>query len=531
MRGDSLVKSGVLVARRSGAPHRRGHAPDLAHRRRHQPRPARGRPAAARVRRRQAQGAVVVRRAKPGERLETLDGVDRVLSARGSRHRRRSRARSRWPASWAARAPRSPRRTTEVALESAHFDSTVTTRTSRRHGLASEASRRFERGVDPELARYGAELAALMLLGDAAGESVHLTEVGTPAAARAGRAAGRGVRAARWPGLSGGDHHAAARTGRLHASAATDPLVVQPPSWRPDLTRAADLVEEVLRLEGYRTIPGHAAAGAGRPRADGGPAHPAPGHRRRRRRRLRRGAAAAVRRRRTSPTGSASIAGDPRRAAVRVANPLSDDEAYLRTSLLPGLLGAAARNVSRGNPDVALFEVGTVFRGNPAAGRRRRSRRSTGVRRPRSCSRSKRCCRCSRRMSARCSPVSGSVPGRCSRPALPTGPTPSTPLRCIAAAVGTPSWRCPPARVRAVASRPLRRAVGDDCRWPACHRSRGRVASAGGRRRRAARRVPARWNSISGALLVRCRRRRRCCRRCRPIRRPTVTSRCWCRPG
>ena len=148
-----------------------------------------------------------------------------------------------------------------------------------------------------------------------------------------------------------------------------DPLIVQPPSWRPDLTRAADLVEEVLRLEGYRTIP------VTLPRAPAA-----------------RGLTAGQRARRRVTAAIADagfgevlllpfVAGDvadrlgldpddPRRAAVRVANPLADDEAYLRTSLLPGLLAAAARNVSRGNPDVALFEMGTVFFARGAAGGR-----------------------------------------------------------------------------------------------------------------------------------------------------------------
>jgi phenylalanyl-tRNA synthetase beta chain len=136
---------------------------------------------------------------------------------------------------------------------------------------------------------------------------------------------------------------------------------VQPPSWRPDLTRAADLVEEVLRLEGYRTIP------VTLPRAPAA-----------------RGLTAGQRARRRI-TAAVADAGfgevlllpfigrlgerldlgmlqdDPRRRLVQVANPLSDDEAYLRTTLLPGLMDAAVRNVNRGNPDVALFEIGTVF--------------------------------------------------------------------------------------------------------------------------------------------------------------------------
>ncbi len=304
------------------------------------------------------QGAVVVRRAAAGERLETLDGVDRVLSTEDL-----VIADDLGPVALAgvmggARTEISSS-TREVALESAHFDATLIARTSRRHGLMSEASRRFERGVDPELARYGAELAARMLLGDAASESVHLTEVGTPL-----QLAPVTLPAGECDRLGGRVYPVQVIKQRLTQVGCTvsgdDPLIVQPPSWRPDLTRAADLVEEVLRLEGYRTIP------VTLPRAPAGRGLTA-GQRARRR------VTAAV-----SDAGYGEVlllpfvaadvadrlgleAGDPRRAAVRVANPLSDDEAYLRTSLLPGLLAAAARNVSRGNADVALFETGTVF--------------------------------------------------------------------------------------------------------------------------------------------------------------------------
>ncbi len=304
------------------------------------------------------QGAVVIRRATPGERLVTLDGVDRALTGEDL-----VIADDLGPVALAgvmggARAEISGT-TTEVALESAHFDATLTARTSRRHGLMSEASRRYERGVDPELARYGAELAARMLLGDSASESVHLTEAGTPlklaaVTLPAGECERLGGRVYPVPAIK----HRLAQVGcRVSGD---DPLIVQPPSWRPDLTRAADLVEEVLRLEGYATLP------VTLPRAPAGRGLTA-GQRARRR------VTAAI-----SDAGFGEVlllpfvadgtadrlgldADDPRRAAVRVANPLSDDEAYLRTSLLPGLLGAAARNVSRGNPDVALFEVGTVF--------------------------------------------------------------------------------------------------------------------------------------------------------------------------
>ncbi len=311
------------------------------------------------------QGAIVVRRAAAGEKLVTLDGVERTLHPQDL-----VIADDSGPVALAGvmggASTEISETTTEVALESAHFDPTSVARTARRHGLPSEASRRFERGVDPQLAVFAAEAAAAMMRGaSAAAEPARITEVGTPQPMAAVR-----LPAAECERLGGRVYPVATIRRRLEEVGCTVELpaegdtaaavVVQPPSWRPDLTRPADLVEEVLRLEGYATIP------VTLPRAPAGRGLTAP-------QRARRRATAAL-----SDAGFAEVlllpfvAGtvgdvlglegdDPRRQAVRVANPLSEDEAYLRTSLLPGLLGAVVRNASRGNPDVALFEIGTVF--------------------------------------------------------------------------------------------------------------------------------------------------------------------------
>ena len=140
-----------------------------------------------------------------------------------------------------------------------------------------------------------------------------------------------------------------------------------PPTWRPDLTDPYDLVEEVARLHGYDAIPSVLPGGPGRARAHPGPAA-APGRRARRgRRRLRRGAVLS----RSSATRpgrrSGSTADDPWRRTLTLANPLSEQEPGLRTTLLPGLLRALARNVGRGQVDVALFEIGLVFHPRPDA--------------------------------------------------------------------------------------------------------------------------------------------------------------------
>jgi phenylalanyl-tRNA synthetase beta chain len=138
-------------------------------------------------------------------------------------------------------------------------------------------------------------------------------------------------------------------------------LEVTPPSWRPDLKVPVDLVEEVVRLEGYDQLPATVPttpAGRGLTRSQ------------RLRRRIGRSLAdAGYVEVLTSPFVDLASAerlqldsGDPRTPSVRLANPVSDEEPYLRTTLLPGLFAALARNVGRGMPDIALFETGPVFR-------------------------------------------------------------------------------------------------------------------------------------------------------------------------
>jgi len=150
-------------------------------------------------------------------------------------------------------------------------------------------------------------------------------------------------------------------------SAAVVPaLEVTPPSWRPDLTDPADLAEEVIRLEGYENVP------ARMPRALAGRGLTA-------RQRLRRSVGRTLAESGYvevlswpfSSRSDADLLGlppqDMRRPAVVVANPLSEDEPLLRTTLLPGLFRVLARNIGRGFADTALFEIGLVFRPRPRA--------------------------------------------------------------------------------------------------------------------------------------------------------------------
>ena len=253
--------------------------------------------------------------------------------------------------------------TTNIALEAAFFDAGVIARASRRHRLSSEASRRFERGIDRMLAPYASARAAALLLEHGGGHYVGMTAVEAPIQSDVididvdlpERVAGMDIDAetvvANLRAI--GCEVEESRTGTLRVSA---------PSWRPDLTDRADLVEEVVRLVGYEQLPSTlpvAPAGHGLTKAQ------------RLRRRI--GMALAARGNvevLTFPfVGPAELdalrvpADDRRRSTIRLANPLSDEQPNLRGTLLPGLLAAAARNVGRGAADVRLFELGQVFLG------------------------------------------------------------------------------------------------------------------------------------------------------------------------
>ncbi len=354
-------------------------------------------------------GPIVVRRARPGERLETLDHVVRdldpddilITDASG-------------PISMAGTmgglATEISASSRDLVIEAAHFSARGTARMSRRHRLFSEASYRFEREVDRELP-LRASAKTVALLGSLGGATVvpgctH-AQAEVPvvtislAADYPGRVAGhpysRGtvIRRLRDVGcevikpdedgaVTAGDAGGAADAGAARTTAAARSaalnrharhdhgkhesglqlLTVVPPSWRPDLRHPSDLAEEVIRLEGYDNVPvktPRAAAGRGLTDAQ------------RMRRTVGRALAGAgyvevI----SSPFASAAdwdrlqlAPDDPRRNATRISNPLSEDEPFLRTTLLPGLLRVLARNLGRGFADVALQEMGLVFRPGP----------------------------------------------------------------------------------------------------------------------------------------------------------------------
>jgi phenylalanyl-tRNA synthetase beta chain len=314
-------------------------------------------------------GPIVVRRARPGERLETLDHLTRELDPEDILITDAS-----GPISMAGTmgglATEVSEDTRDLVIEAAHFSAHGTARMSRRHRLFSEASARFERGVDRELPLRASAKAASLLSALAGGSAVpgctHAS-VDVPPVSVA-MAADHPDKVA---GVPYGRDTVARRLRQVGCEVCDGPeqagaaqLVVWPPSWRPDLTDASDLAEEVIRLEGYENIPvrtPRAATGRGltpqqRLRRTAGRALAGSGY------------VEVI----SSPFGSAADADrmqlrldDPRRRAPRLVNPIRDEEPLLRTTLIPGLLRVLNRNIGRGFADVALFELGLVFRSRP----------------------------------------------------------------------------------------------------------------------------------------------------------------------
>jgi phenylalanyl-tRNA synthetase beta chain len=317
--------------------------------------------------RKRISGGFAVRFARPGETVVTLDDIERrldpadvlivddvttaaiggVMGAASTEVRKDS---------------------TDVLLEAAVWDPAAVSRTQRRLHLPSEAARRYERAVDPAISVAALDRCAA-LLADIAGGTVSPTLTdwrGDPPRRDWSQPPIR-MPADLPDRIIGVDYPRGTTMRRLtQIGAAVVPdgkdgatLTVTPPSWRPDLLQPADLIEEVARLEGYDLIPSVlASAPAGR------------------------GLTATQKRRRAIgkslalsgyveilttpflPAGVFDVWGlppdDPRRITTQVLNPLEADRPDLATTLLPALLEALARNVSRGILDVALFAIAQV---------------------------------------------------------------------------------------------------------------------------------------------------------------------------
>jgi phenylalanyl-tRNA synthetase beta chain len=254
---------------------------------------------------------------------------------------------------------------TDVLLEAAVWDPAAVSRTQRRLRLPSEAARRYERAVDPAISVAALDRCAT-LLAEIAGGVIEPTLTDWRGDPPRDDWAPPPVRMAvdlpdRTAGVGYPDGTTVARLTQIGARVAADgaALVVTPPSWRPDLLQPADLVEEVLRLEGLEGIPSvlpSAPAGRGL----------TPGQKRRRAigKSLALSGYVEVLPTPFLPAGVFDTWGlppdDPRRTTSHVLNPLEADRPQLATTLLPGLLEALVRNVSRGIVDVALFAIAQV---------------------------------------------------------------------------------------------------------------------------------------------------------------------------
>ncbi|MEV0360476.1 phenylalanine--tRNA ligase subunit beta [Nocardia sp. NPDC050697] len=315
-------------------------------------------------------GELVVRQARPGEQLRTLDDVERTLDPEDVVIADDSGVVSLAGVMGGA-STEVGAATTDVLLEAATWNPLLIYRTARRHKLVSEAGKRYERVVDPELNVVALDRAAA-LLAQIAGGTVEdvLSDVRVPVAPAPAIAMDIDL-PDRVAGVTYPTGTAARRLAQIGCTvevAVSDTghgqLLVTPPSWRPDLAQPADLVEEVLRLEGLEQIPSvvpTAPAGRGLTPAQ------------RRRRAVSRALAftgcVEVPPPVFLPAGVFDVWGlddeDPRRTTTRVLNPLDAERPELATTLLPGLLEVAARNISRGARDLALYGIAQVVLPGP----------------------------------------------------------------------------------------------------------------------------------------------------------------------
>ena len=301
---------------------------------------------------------IVVRLADDGEHLVTLDGEERELAGDDLVIADLERAVA-IAGIMGGGASEVSADTSDVLIESAHFEPVGILRTARRLGLRTEASIRFERGADPEAVAPAAARAAELATGWAGGTVLAgAIDVGTVPARR--KVTVRPTRAAALLGteLSAADVREALARLRLPASEEGADVVVEVPSGRVDLEREVDLIEEVARLSGYDHVPSTL------PGVRQGGGLTAEQRLARRVRDLLSGAGL-FETRSWSFASQADLDLFPSRPGVRVANPVSEDEGHLRTSLLPGLLRAGRRNVAHRRPSVRLFEVGATFRLGP----------------------------------------------------------------------------------------------------------------------------------------------------------------------
>ncbi|HEY8699511.1 MAG TPA: phenylalanine--tRNA ligase subunit beta [Arthrobacter sp.] len=305
-------------------------------------------------------GGIVVRRAVAGEKITTLDGKERILDVEDLLITDGSGAIGIAGVMGGAATEVSDS-TSNVLVEAAHFDEVSISRSRRRHKLPSEASKRFERGVDWQVANVAAQRVVDLLVeltggvadetGTDVGSAPDAVTIHLPTAFAAERI---GI------DFTGEQIVTSLRDLGALVEENDGGWTVTAPSWRNDLETKEDLSEEIARLVGYDNIPATlpvAPPGRGLTRVQ------------QQRRRLIQGLADAgltevlaypfVSKASNDTFGVAAAGAE--RPAVKLANPISEEHGYLRTSILPGLIEVAKRNHSRGFRDLALFESGLVF--------------------------------------------------------------------------------------------------------------------------------------------------------------------------
>ena len=247
--------------------------------------------------------------------------------------------------------------TTDIALEAVRFDPVCVAKNSRRHKLSSEASRRLERGVDPCLAEFASARFVQLLTDNSSAKHVATVVAGEPRYVPVIK-----LDSAFIPKILGMEVSAQeiARVLRIIGCDVDEKsFAVDPPSWRSDLLTPTDLAEEVARMIGYDKIPSVLP--------------PRPNHAGLTPTQKRHRAIASM----LAARGLAEVQTFPftnqetidqmgfvgeRAATYRIANPMSDELPLMRVHLVPGLIEVAARNISRGAKDFAIFEMGSIFR-------------------------------------------------------------------------------------------------------------------------------------------------------------------------
>lgn len=311
-------------------------------------------------------GRIVVRPAGEGEGFTTLDSQQRLLQASDL-----TICDAEGPVALAGimggeNSEIRPE-TTDILLESAYFDPTTIRRTSKRLGLHTESSHRFERGADIDMVPVALDRATALILELAGGTAARgrIDVYPRPVTPRKLTITTRRTEEILGLPLAALEIQRLLRGIGLEVEAAEDrpddALYVAVPSFRHDLEREIDLIEEVARLNGYERIPVTMPVGRSL-------CHPPrPGQRLLRRTRdllVAAGFSEVINYSFVSPAGWDRIslaADDSRRQSVRVLNPLTEEQSVMRTTLVPSLLETVARNLAYRSRDLRLFELRPVF--------------------------------------------------------------------------------------------------------------------------------------------------------------------------